>query len=105
MHVIIESDEDVINTVDELVDIKLQTEKLRKRERILKDRIKVYYDTGDGPAFVGSRGVVTVAKSKPRVTLDSKLIRRTLSADQVRKFEKVGEPITSVRVTYDKREG
>jgi hypothetical protein len=100
--VVVESNSDVVETVDELVEVKRQLDKLRHRERILKDRIKVFYGTGDGPAFVGTRGVVTVTKSKPAVTLDARLIRNTLSAEQVRSFEKIGEPRTSIRITYNK---
>ena len=101
--VVVESNSDVVETVDELVEVKRQLDKLRHRERILKDRIKVFYGTGDGPAFVGTRGVVTVTKSKPAVTLDARLIRNTLSAEQVRSFEKIGEPRTSIRITYNKQ--
>ena len=64
--VAVEQADDVTDTIDRLVELRAELDVLKREEKILKDRVKVFYATGEGPAFVGAHGVVTIRESKGR---------------------------------------
>lgn len=100
--VAVEQADDVTDTIDRLVELKARMDVLKREEKILKDRVKVFYATGEGPAFVGAHGVVTIREAKGRRSLKSALVEQHLSPEIFEACHQVGSPSLSVTVTCNK---
>jgi seryl-tRNA synthetase len=79
---------------DEFGSIKQQIEELEEKEKELGDELKARID--DVPA-IGHKWTVKKSIAKGRTTLDTGAIRELLG-DEIKRYEKVGEPSTRLLV-------